>query len=109
VIDTMPAESLLLDQIEPVFETLPGWPEPTCGVTSFEELPAERQGLPGLPRAADRRRIRCISTGPGRMETIPAAGVEAGKIPGLTAPPGGLSFHGRGRHDGRAITSATRP
>jgi adenylosuccinate synthase len=56
--------------IEPVYEELPGWREPTVGVTAYEDLPAnarrylERlQALVGVP-------IDLISTGPDRGQTI---------------------------------------
>ena len=80
VIDTMPAESLLLDQIEPVFETLPGWPEPTCGVTSFEELPQNAKDYLAFLEQRTGVEIGCISTGPERMETIPRPGSKLEKL-----------------------------
>ncbi len=80
VIDTMPAESLLLDQIEPVYETLPGWPEPTCGVTSFEELPQNAKDYLAFLEQRTGVEIGCISTGPERMETIPRPGSKLEKL-----------------------------
>ena len=56
--------------IEPVYEELPGWREPTVGATAYEELPGnarrylERlEALVGVP-------IDMISTGPDRGQTI---------------------------------------
>jgi adenylosuccinate synthase len=55
---------------EPVYETLPGWNEPTRGARSFDELPAEARNyvarleeVSGVPAAI-------VSTGSDRDETI---------------------------------------
>ena len=57
-------------ECEPVYETLPGWPEPTSGITDFAKLPenarrylARIEQLAGVP-------IDIVSTGPDRAETI---------------------------------------
>jgi adenylosuccinate synthase len=57
-------------ECEPVYETLPGWAEPTSGLTEFARLPLnarrylERiEQLAGIP-------IDIVSTGPDRAETI---------------------------------------
>jgi adenylosuccinate synthase len=68
--DSFPAVSQELREVEPVYETLPGWNSPTEGITELEDLPArardyvefisERIGVPaGL-----------VSTGPERSQTI---------------------------------------
>ena len=56
--------------VEPVYEELPGWKEPTAGVTRYEDLPANAQAyleriqeLAGIP-------IDVISTGADRDHTI---------------------------------------
>jgi len=56
--------------VEPVYETLPGWKDSTVGVTRYEALPAnarryiERLGeLVGVP-------VDIVSTGPDRDQTI---------------------------------------
>lgn len=58
------------DGVEPVYEELPGWSEPTIGAKSLDELPTnarayiERiQEILGTP-------IDIVSTGPDRVETI---------------------------------------
>jgi adenylosuccinate synthase len=55
---------------EPVYETLPGWNEPTRGARSFDELPVEARNyvarleeVSGVPAAI-------VSTGSDRDETI---------------------------------------
>jgi adenylosuccinate synthase len=57
-------------ECEPVYETLPGWKEPTGGITDFARLPenarrylARIEQLAGVP-------IDIVSTGPDRAETI---------------------------------------
>ena len=59
-----------LQQVEPVYETMPGWIESTQGTTEFEKLPeaaknyiARLEELVGVP-------MDIISTGPDRSETI---------------------------------------
>jgi adenylosuccinate synthase len=70
VVDTMPAENLLLEQIEPVYETLPGWPGTTCGVTSFDDLPVNAKDYIAFLEKRTGVEVGCVSTGPERMETI---------------------------------------
>ncbi len=57
-------------ECEPVYETHPGWKEPTIGITNFAQLPdnarrylARLEQLAGVP-------IDIVSTGPDRSETI---------------------------------------
>ncbi|MFO1408594.1 MAG: adenylosuccinate synthase [Steroidobacteraceae bacterium] len=57
-------------ECEPVYESLPGWSEPTSGITEFDRLPlnarrylARIEQLAGVP-------IDIISTGPDRAETM---------------------------------------
>ena len=57
-------------ECEPVYESHPGWKEPTIGITDFSKLPgnarnylARMEQLAGVP-------IDIVSTGPDRTETI---------------------------------------
>jgi adenylosuccinate synthase len=57
-------------ECEPVYESHPGWKEPTSGITDFAQLPenarrylARMEQLAGVP-------IDIVSTGPDRAETI---------------------------------------
>lgn len=79
LLDTMPAENLLLEQIEAVYETLPGWAEPTCGVTSYDELPKNARDYVAFLEEQTGVEVGCVSTGPERMETIirPGSKLEA--------------------------------
>ena len=65
-----PADLRTLAEAEPIYETLPGWSQPTKGATRFEQLPPEArryierlEGVSGVPCAI-------ISTGSDRGETI---------------------------------------
>ena len=65
-----PIDAVDYENLNPVYETLPGWSESTLGLKSFEALPdnarayiARIEELVGAP-------IDIISTGPDREETI---------------------------------------
>jgi adenylosuccinate synthase len=66
MLTTFPAESFILEEVEPVYETLPGWDEPLSECRSWEKLPANAQRfvmrlqeLVGIP-------IATVSVGPER-------------------------------------------
>jgi adenylosuccinate synthase len=66
----MPGELSELSACEPVYETLPGWTQPTRGVRQYGDLPREARAyvarleeITGVPAAI-------VSTGSGREETI---------------------------------------
>ena len=58
------------EQVEPVYEELPGWQQSTAGVTDYDRLPANAQAY--LDRLSELvgAGIDMISTGPERSETI---------------------------------------
>ena len=69
VVTELPAD-LSAGTYEPIYETLPGWSEPTRGARRFDELPAEArhyikrlEEVTGVPAAI-------VSTGSDRDETI---------------------------------------
>lgn len=69
-ITTFPAESSILEEVEPVYDTLPGWDEPLTECRSWEQLPhnAQRfvmrlQELVGVP-------IASVSVGPERSAVL---------------------------------------
>jgi adenylosuccinate synthase len=70
LVDDMPATNALLEQIEPVYETLPGWQDPTSGVDSFEQLPKEAREYIYFLEEKTGVEIGAVSTGPERTETI---------------------------------------
>ena len=45
IIDYLPTTAAVLSQIEPVYETMPGWCSPTAGCRSFDDLPSGSSGL----------------------------------------------------------------
>ena len=56
--------------IEPVYEELPGWREPTVGITSYAGLPANARRYLERLQALVSTPIDMISTGPDREQTI---------------------------------------
>ncbi len=70
VISEFPADLRLLSAGEPRYETLPGWSEPTRGVTDEAKLPANARRY--VQRLEEVTGVRCgiISTGSDRNETI---------------------------------------
>ncbi len=65
-----PADARVLDEAEPVYETLPGWPEHPAGITTLDELPE------GARRYVDRLEellgvpITLVSIGADRRATL---------------------------------------
>ena len=69
-LDALP---LLMDRYgdcEPIYESLPGWQEPTSGVTAYERLPAAaRRYIERIEQLLEVP-VDVISTGPGREAVI---------------------------------------
>lgn len=65
-----PGDAEMLSRCEPVYETMPGWQEPTQGLTQYADLPVNAKAY--LDRLSEllETRIDIVSTGPGREETI---------------------------------------
>ncbi len=70
IIQEFPGDIAQLSACEPVYETMPGWSQPTRGVRSFDALPAEARNylarleeVSGIPAAI-------VSTGSEREDTI---------------------------------------
>ena len=70
VVSEFPADLRVLAASAPVYETLPGWTQPTKGITEFEKLPTEAQAY--IRRLEEVSGVDCavISTGSDRRETI---------------------------------------
>ncbi|HET9429267.1 MAG TPA: adenylosuccinate synthase [Allosphingosinicella sp.] len=70
LLDHLPAHSLDQAAVEPVYETIPGWPESTFGARSWAQLPA--QAIKYIRRVEEL--IDCpvalVSTSPERDDTI---------------------------------------
>jgi adenylosuccinate synthase len=55
---------------EPVYETVPGWPRPTSGVRTYDDLPAEARRYVARLEEITGVRVAIISTGSSREDTI---------------------------------------
>ncbi len=68
--DTLPHDADVLARVEPVYEDLPGWSEPTVGVRKFGDLPENAKRYLRRVEEAVGTKIEIISTGAQRDETI---------------------------------------
>jgi adenylosuccinate synthase len=69
-IPELPSDMAVLEQCEAVYETLPGWSEPTIGVREYADLPQNaRRYLDRLSELVGAE-IGIVSTGPDRVQTI---------------------------------------
>ncbi len=66
----MPSDLMALTHCEPVYETWPGWKQPTTGVTSYAKLPAPAKRYLARVEELSQCPIQLISTGSKRNETI---------------------------------------
>jgi len=66
----IPAHASGYDDIECLYEALPGWRKPTQAVTSFEKLPARAREYLNFLEKESGARIGMVSTGPDRDQTI---------------------------------------
>jgi adenylosuccinate synthase len=79
-ITEIPAAVRGFEQIEPVYECLPGWQTSTHGIQSFEQLPARAQDYIRYLEAQTGVEVGCISTGPERDQTIVRPGSRFEKL-----------------------------
>ena len=56
--------------VEPVYETMPGWSESTFGVTDFAKLPVNAQNYIRRLEELSGVKVAILSTGPERSQTI---------------------------------------
>jgi adenylosuccinate synthase len=66
----VPATVSEIAKIEPVFECLPGWRQPTFGMTSYDQLPMKAKDYLAFLETQTGVEVGCISTGPERNQTI---------------------------------------
>ena len=69
-LEEFPADLSVLEACEPVYETLPGWREPTGGARDFAGLPKAAQAYVERLSELARCEIGIVSTGPDRADTI---------------------------------------
>ncbi len=72
-VEHLPADTCRLGEVEPVYETLPGWQTNTVGTRSLEELPAEARDYIAFLEREIGAEVGLVSTGPRREETFVAA------------------------------------
>ncbi len=70
LITSLPDEIEVFDEIEPVYESMPGWSESTIGVKEQDKLPAAAQAYIKRLEELVGVSVDIISTGPDREETI---------------------------------------
>jgi adenylosuccinate synthase len=68
--DILPFGAEMLEECEPVYESVPGWSESTVGITRFEALPQAAQAYLNRMEAICGVPIDLISTGADRDQTI---------------------------------------
>ncbi|MEO7143458.1 MAG: adenylosuccinate synthase, partial [Bryobacteraceae bacterium] len=70
----MPASTRGLQDLQPVFQRLPGWKSVTKGISRYEALPSAAQRYLDFLEEATGVEVGGVSTGPERNETIIRAG-----------------------------------
>jgi adenylosuccinate synthase len=68
--DTVPALATGFDQVQCVYQKMPGWRKSTEGTTSFEKLPKQAQEYLRFLENESGAKIGMVSTGPDRDQTI---------------------------------------
>ncbi|MDT5295611.1 MAG: adenylosuccinate synthase, partial [Acidobacteriota bacterium] len=68
--ESFPAVSQELREVEPVYETLPGWQSSTEGITELDQLPAPARDYIEFISERIGVSIGLVSTGPERSQTI---------------------------------------
>ena len=68
--ESFPAVSQELREVEPVYETLPGWRSSTEGLTELDELPAAARAYVEFISSQIGVTVGLVSTGPERSQTI---------------------------------------
>ncbi len=70
-LEGFPPSIEILDMVEPVYETHPGWQSQTSGITAYADLPEQARSYLGRLSELVETDICVVSTGPDRSETIP--------------------------------------
>ena len=69
-ITTFPSEMRILENCEPVYESFPGWQQPTSEIRSYQDLPANAKAYLDAIKDLTQTDISIISVGSGREQTI---------------------------------------
>ncbi|HNC46830.1 MAG TPA: adenylosuccinate synthetase, partial [Acidobacteriota bacterium] len=70
VLTDIPHDATILEAVEPVYETFPGWQASTAGITTYADLPEKARAYVDRLTELVGCEIGLISTGPDRNETI---------------------------------------
>jgi adenylosuccinate synthase len=69
-VDVLPLDADDVNACMPIYETLPGWPSTTAGLTNWEQLPLNARRYLERMQALIGAPIDMVSTGPDRVHTI---------------------------------------
>ena len=70
VLDSFPADLRVLENVEIIYETLPGWKKPTTGAKTFYDLPKNARAYVEFIEQKVGVKIKYIGTGPAREDMI---------------------------------------
>ena len=70
LLDTLPADLSILDNCEPVYETMPGWQQSTRDCRNYHDLPTNARSYIEYIEKALQTPVSIVAVGPGREETI---------------------------------------
>ncbi len=70
VLEDFPASLKVLEECEPIYETLPGWSEDISNVKSYDDLPRNTRNYLKRIEEITETTVQIVSVGPGREETI---------------------------------------
>lgn len=70
IIDHLPAAQIAQAEVEPVYETLPGWSGTTCGARRWDDLPKEAVAYIRRVEELIQTPIALVSTSPKREDVI---------------------------------------
>jgi len=70
LLDAPPLDARSWADLEPVYESFPGWTESSRGVTSLDQLPANAQSYLQAMEELCGAAVHIVSTGPDRAESI---------------------------------------
>ncbi|MFC1692834.1 adenylosuccinate synthase [Candidatus Latescibacterota bacterium] len=70
ILTSFPVESNVLDSIEPIYETHPGWQESTSEIRRYDDLPAKARSYLARIREIVETPIAYVSIGSDRAQTI---------------------------------------
>ncbi len=82
VVTLMPASTLRMEAIKPIFERLPGWKQSTRGITSVADLPSRAKQYLDFLEEKTGVEVGSVSNGPERNETIIFPGSKLEKLLG---------------------------